>query len=84
MMSYFPEPNFSGGGIYQNWFGSGSNQSYNDQFDIKVDHRFNEKNLVSVKYSYQYNHGTGSTASRTSPIRAKAARVDQCAPVCHQ
>ena len=35
----------------------GPNQSYNDQFDIKVDHRFSEKNLMSVKYSYQYSHG---------------------------
>ncbi len=58
MMGLFPEPNFSGG-IYQNWFGSGSNQSYNDQFDIKVDHRFSEKNLVVVKFSYQYSHGKG-------------------------
>ncbi|MBZ5679911.1 MAG: carboxypeptidase regulatory-like domain-containing protein [Acidobacteriia bacterium] len=59
MMGLFPEPNFSGGGIYQNWFGSGSSRSYNDQYDIKVDHRFSEKNLVSVKYSYQYSHGKG-------------------------
>ena len=45
-MSYFPEPNIaSRNGIYSNWFGSGSSQSYNDQFDIKVDHRFNQKNL---------------------------------------
>jgi len=59
MMGLFPEPNFSGGGIYQNWFGSGANQNYNDQYDIKVDHRFSEKNLMSVKYSYQYSHGKG-------------------------
>jgi outer membrane receptor protein involved in Fe transport len=59
MMGLFPQPNFSGGGIYQNWFGSGSNHSYNDQFDIKVDHRFSEKNLMSVKFSYQYSHGQG-------------------------
>jgi outer membrane receptor protein involved in Fe transport len=59
MMGQFPEPNFAAGGIYQNWFGSGSNHSYNDQFDIKVDHRFSEKNLMSVKYSYQYSHGKG-------------------------
>jgi hypothetical protein len=59
MMALFPEPNFSGGGIYQNWFGSGSNQNFNDQFDIKIDHRFSEKNLTSVKYSYQYSHSKG-------------------------
>ena len=58
MMGLFPEPNFSGG-IYQNWFGSGSGLGFNDQFDIKVDHRFTEKNLMSVKFSYQYNHGKG-------------------------
>jgi hypothetical protein len=58
MMGLFPEPNFVAGGIYQNWFGSGSGKSYNDQFDIKVDHRFNDKNLMSVKFSYQYNHST--------------------------
>jgi hypothetical protein len=59
MLQLFPEPNQPNQGIYGNWFGSGSSQSFNDQFDIKVDHRFNEKNLVSVKYSYQYNHNKG-------------------------
>ena len=59
MLQLYPEPNTPQQGIYANWFGSGSSLSYNDQFDIKVDHRFNEKNLVSVKFSYQYNHGKG-------------------------
>ena len=59
MMGLFPAPNFAGGGIYQNFFASGSSRSYNDQFDIKVDNRFGEKNLMSVKFSYQYNHGLG-------------------------
>src|SRR5579871_2317725 len=58
MMSYFPEPNITGNGIYDNWIGSGSNQSFNDQFDIKIDHRFNEKNMVSGKYSQQWSHGS--------------------------
>ena len=59
MLQLYPEPNTPQLGIYSNWFGSGSSLSYNDQYDMKVDHRFNEKNLVSVKYSYQYNHGKG-------------------------
>ena len=59
MLQLYPEPNTPQEGIYSNWFGSGSSLSYNDQYDIKVDHRFNEKNLVSVKYSYQYSHGKG-------------------------
>jgi hypothetical protein len=58
LMSYFPEPNITGNGIYDNWIGSGSNLGYNDQFDIRIDHRFNEKNLLSVKYSQQWSHGS--------------------------
>ena len=61
MMSYFPEPNISaaaGGTIYRNWISSGANHGYNDQFDIKVDHRFSQKNLASVKYSQQWSHGS--------------------------
>lgn len=57
-MSYFPEPNISGNGIYDNWIGSGSSRSNNDQFDIKVDHRFTQKNLMSVKYSQQWSSGS--------------------------
>jgi outer membrane receptor protein involved in Fe transport len=58
MMGLFPEPN-TGTDIYQNWFGSGSRRNYNDQFDIKIDHRFNENNLISGKFAYQYSHGQG-------------------------
>jgi hypothetical protein len=55
MMNLFPKPNINNG-IYDNWFGSGSNRGYNDQFDIKIDHRFSEKNLMSVKYSQEWSH----------------------------
>jgi hypothetical protein len=58
MMGLFPEPNFDGG-IYDNWFGSGSRSSRNDQFDIKIDHRFSQNNLLSGKYSYQYSTSKG-------------------------
>ncbi len=59
MMALFPEPNFASGGIYQNWVGSGANHSTNRQLDIKIDHRFTEKNLISGKFSYQYSTNTG-------------------------
>ncbi|PYV72679.1 MAG: hypothetical protein DMG97_13020, partial [Acidobacteria bacterium] len=60
MMSYFPEPNVSGGSLQQNWFGSGSSHSSNKQFDIKIDHRFTQNNLMSAKFAYQYSpSGTG-------------------------
>src|SRR5215469_8162275 len=60
VMSYFPEPNFTQGGIYQNWFGSGSSHSSNRQFDIRIDHRFTQNDLLTGKFSYQYTpSGTG-------------------------
>lgn len=58
MMGLFPMPNYTSGGIYDNWVGAGASRGYNDQFDIKIDQRFGEKNLLSGKYSQQWNHGT--------------------------
>lgn len=55
MMSLMPEPNISGGTIYYNWTTTGAGHSPNDQFDIKIDHRINEKNLLSAKYSQEWN-----------------------------
>jgi len=59
MFSYFPEPNIAGGSIYKNWHGSGPTHSSNRQLDIKIDHRFSQKDLLSGKFSYQYNTGSG-------------------------
>jgi hypothetical protein len=59
MMSYFPKPNVSGGDYLSNWFGSGPSHSSNKQFDIRVDHRFTQSDLITGKFSYQYNP-TGS------------------------
>jgi len=60
MMKLFPEPtpNLVNSSIYYNWYGSGPNHGYNGQFDIKIDHRFSEKNLLSAKYSRDSNHGS--------------------------
>ncbi len=58
MMNLFPEPN-ADGSLQTNWFGSGSNRGYNDQFDVRIDHRFSEKNLISGKFSYDYSHSKG-------------------------
>ena len=54
LMKLFPEPNVNASNLYDNWATSGASRSPNDQFDIKVDHRFNEKNLLSAKYSQQW------------------------------
>jgi hypothetical protein len=55
MMNLFPTANIPGGSIYYNWIASGASTSANDQFDIKIDHRFSEKDLISVKYSQDWN-----------------------------
>jgi hypothetical protein len=47
MMSYFPEPNAASGGYLANWFGSGASHSSNKQFDIRIDHRFTQNDLLS-------------------------------------
>jgi hypothetical protein len=71
MMSLFPAANISGGNIYDNWIGSGPNYSYNDQFDVKIDHRFSEHNLLSAKYSQEWNHN--------SPFNCFKNFTDPCA-----
>jgi len=70
MMNLFPTANIAGGSIYDNWIGSGATRSANDQFDIKIDHRFNEKNLLSAKYSQDWNN--------TSPYNCFKNFTDPC------
>lgn len=55
LMNLFPMPNIASGTIYDNWIGSGASRSPNDQWDLKIDHRFSEKNLLSAKYSHEWN-----------------------------
>jgi hypothetical protein len=57
-LSYFPTPNIAGNSIYDNWIGSGQRRSNNDQFDVKIDQRFTQSNLLSVKYSQQWSNGS--------------------------
>ena len=60
MMALFPAAKRLRRGYLQQLVRIGASKSYNDQFDIKIDHRFTENNLMSVKFSYQYNpSGTG-------------------------
>ncbi|MGB7131331.1 MAG: TonB-dependent receptor, partial [Candidatus Sulfotelmatobacter sp.] len=60
MMQLFPNPtpSFPNPTPYLNWIASGANRSDNEQFDIKIDHRFSEKNLFSGKYSQQWSNYT--------------------------
>jgi hypothetical protein len=60
-MQYFPQPNIAVGtgayNPYTNWQGSAASRNRNNQFDVKVDHRFNDHDLFSAKYSQQWNEG---------------------------
>ncbi len=65
MMQYYPLPNLNVGTStydrFNNWISTGSDQNSNNQFDIKIDHSFSEKNRLSAKYSQA--SGPGHTAN---------------------
>lgn len=53
LMNLFPKPTQQGN-IYDNWVASGASSYPNDQYDIKIDQRFSQKNLLSARYSHQW------------------------------
>jgi len=58
MMQFYPQPNLNPNASYNvNWSASGPNTGRNDQFDIKIDHRFSDKSLLSAKYSQALSNG---------------------------
>jgi Carboxypeptidase regulatory-like domain/TonB dependent receptor len=67
MMALFPlpTPGLPNSTPYLNWIASGADRSDNEQFDIKIDHRFNEKNLLSGKYSQEWNNFTPYNCFKT-------------------
>jgi hypothetical protein len=62
MIQYYPRPNVGVDGQgnplagvygrYNNWTASGINVTSNDQFDIRIDHRFSEKTAFNARYSH--------------------------------
>jgi|CZKR01.1.fsa_nt_gi hypothetical protein len=67
VMNLFPNPtpNMANPTIYRNWIASGATPSKNDQFDLRIDHRFSEKNLLSAKYSQEWSSTTGYDCFKT-------------------
>ena len=55
LMNYYPLPNKNVGSAsydrFNNWVGAGSNSNTNNQFDVKIDHRFNDTNLLNGKFA---------------------------------
>jgi hypothetical protein len=62
LMQYFPEPNLNVGSAdcnpFTNRVDSGSVKSSDNKWDLKIDHRFSEKNLLSAKYSEEWGSST--------------------------
>jgi hypothetical protein len=60
LMQYFPEPNYSGpnSGPSTNRVDTGSVKSNDNKWDLKIDHRFSQKNLLSGKYAHDYGTST--------------------------
>jgi Carboxypeptidase regulatory-like domain len=57
MLNLFPSPNNEAvGGAYNNWIAAGSVPSSQNQFDLRIDHRFSDKNLLNGKYSQEWAH----------------------------
>ncbi|MGB8582509.1 MAG: carboxypeptidase regulatory-like domain-containing protein [Candidatus Sulfotelmatobacter sp.] len=56
-LQFFPLPNLPTTGVgTPNWFASGATPSSNNQFDLKIDYRINQANLLSGKYSQQWGN----------------------------
>jgi hypothetical protein len=59
MMKLYPEPIASveaaSGTIYHNWNAAGASTNPVNQYDIKIDYQINNKNLLSGKYSDNWN-----------------------------
>ena len=72
MLNLFPLPmaNVANESIYYNWIASGATPSNNQQYDLKIDHRFSQKNLLSAKYSQDWNS--------TSPYNCFKTFIDPC------
>jgi len=62
LLLLFPHPTVNATDIVtlqnSNFFSSGSSKNSNNQFDIKVDHRFSDHDLLSVRYSEGWSSST--------------------------
>lgn len=50
MMGYYPMPN-NGNNPFNNWAGSGANTNTNNQWDLRIDHRFSQNDSFNARYS---------------------------------
>ena len=70
VLNLFPTANNQAQGVYNNWFTAGATPTVQSQFDLKIDHRFSAKNLLSGRYSQYWNHST--------PFHCFKTLIDPC------
>jgi len=62
LLLLFPRPTVNATDIItlqnSNYFSSGSSTNPNNQFDVKVDHRFSDRDLLSLRYSQGWSSST--------------------------
>lgn len=62
LLLLFPKPTVNATDLFTlqnaNFFSSGSNTSSNNQFDLKLDHRFSDRDLLSGRYSQGWGNST--------------------------
>ncbi|HYL83717.1 MAG TPA: TonB-dependent receptor [Candidatus Angelobacter sp.] len=79
LFALFPKPNLPVATLNDlqsgNFFSSGSNSDTNDQFDIKIDHRFSQNDLLSARYSQRKITSTSFSCFGTSD---SAKFLDPC------
>jgi hypothetical protein len=78
LFKLFPEPNVTGAtaNLFSgNYINSGLNTESRDQFDIKIDHRFSDKDLLSARYSQKRDDSTSFSCFGNTP---DAEFVDPC------
>jgi hypothetical protein len=64
VMQFYPLPNIGAPGQpgynrFANWIGTGVNRSSNDQFDLRIDHRFGDYDNFSARVSFSANDYEG-------------------------
>jgi hypothetical protein len=56
MINMFPSANSPAGGPFDNWTSSGPDHSTDAKMEIKIDQRFNAKNMLSAKYAQEWDN----------------------------
>ena len=73
IMQYFPLPNINVGTAdynrFSNWIGAGVDSGGNNQFDIRIDHRFGDADLFNARFSFGNNtyHGFNCFGTALDP-----------------